>query len=363
MRYKWGRVRIFGATLLLGFAACADLQQAAGGGDSTGGDEAGSASASPTGGEGTTAASAADAGSTASTPGSSGSSDDGGSDSGDTGPAPSQCWDDDPAAWSVEPLDTTLLDDGVLQDAALDGDGLRLVYAAGPIQAPSWFIAERASLDEPFAGAAPIAPWATTAPGLFGMRFAAEDQLTMILAEQVQRSRRMQRDWLVPEPATFDGALVAVPEPTIWFDDGLRIAFDLVHGPPIEGQATPIPYLATRDDLLQPFGGVERIRIADWGDDVPVLCTVPSRDGEHLLLGGAHPVVWTAPTSELVGSLDIWYARRGDDGDWVDPVRINAGNQRTREACPTSVTVDGCTMVVRWWSPQDTDVAFAIVSR
>lgn len=294
-----------------------------------------------------------------------GSSDD---DGGSTGEAPTQCWDEDPAAWTAVEFDTTPFADDAddVVGLALDRTGLRLAYAVESGATRTGFIATRATRQDPFPAGEAIGQWAVDVPDLGGFRFTGVDELLSLLNEDSQIATSAFADglWWPPELVTYDEAPVGLVGTPAFFGDGLSMMVDVLDTDVTEGEPVYRPYETSREDMRSPFGEFKEVIMPGWSEDTPILCVIPSPDGEHIVFGGAFPAVWSDSDQALQSALDIWYARRQDDGSWGDLAEIEVASHDERLACPLSVTEDGCMMTVRYFDLDGTGGSeYALVTR
>ncbi len=265
-----------------------------------------------------------------------------------SGGEPVSCWGADPTAWQVDEFDVSQLTGGKIGGLALSGDGLSLVYVSVGTMGRTGYIAVRDGLSDPFVGGEVIAPWATDAAGLGGFRFAGGSaRLGFLLDGDLYTSERDGRDWETPVPLAFETPIDVLVSPTHFFDDALGVMLDVADGAPDGGNPTLVAYEARRDDTSSPMGPRTRIDMPGWSDDTPLLCALPSPDGQSVIFGGAFPSVWSDPEDTLASALDIWISQREGDETWGEPVEVDALSHEDLLSCPTSVTDDGCLMTIR----------------
>ena len=272
------------------------------------------------------------------------------SDGGSDGAAPTNCWEADPTTWEVDVLDLSELAGGQATGAALSGDGLSLVYVVPGDVGSTAYIAERSRRSDPFVGGEPVGPWATDVEETGNYRFAAAlDRLSLVRDGAVHTSDREGDVWADPVLLSFEMPIdVTIGTPS-FFDDGLGVMLDLADGPPDAGNPTLIAYEARRDDTSSTMGARTRIAMPGWPDDTPLLCALASPDGQTVIFGGAYPSVWSDPDDTLTSALDIWISQRVDEQTWEAPVEVDALSHDDVLSCPTSVTDDGCQVIIRHW--------------
>ena len=271
---------------------------------------------------------------------SSASTDD--SSTGDSSGGDVGCWDKDPTQWDVETLDVSAVHGDSPRAMAISGDGLSLVYQATEGALPGVFIAERSGLGEEFSGGVLVADWAADATLFTEVRFAGPGFLALKDDDVVSTSRLSGGLWWAPEAVAFDEPPTVLTGGPRFFDDLRGMMIDIADGP----NGTLIAYETRRVNTDQPFGGFTRINMPRWSSDTPLLCPVPSPDGEHVFFGGAFPATWSSPADELNSALDVWYAPRNASGAWDEPIEIDVVSNEAVETCPGSITDDGCTMIL-----------------
>lgn len=351
MRWIW-----FGAVVLCGcFFDPSEAEPSTSEETDDGGTESSGSTASGDATTTTTATSAMSSSATSSGPGSSTSDGTTGSgSSSETGipDPPTSCLDRD-RGWQITTVNLAGLAGETPRGLSLSPDGLQLYYAAGPEAATVPYVAERFDRSSEFLGGQPVAGWDPSGGPVSQPRFGADaTQFVARVDLRIHVAKFQQGTW---------SPTVEVPLglPDILSDPGLDAdgaTLTFIHRETLEGDPVWAPYIVTSENLDGSFDTPERIEIPSMTLDNAILCPFPTADASQLLFGGSFPETWDSGEQ---GDLDVFVADREGNG-WGEARRLEALSHTDLQACPTSITADGCEVSLRYFAAPEDPPTFAL---
>lgn len=267
---------------------------------------------------------------------------------------PTSCLDRE-RGWQIDPVDLSALTGETPRGLSLAPDGLRLYYAAGAVDETVPHVAERFDRSSAFIGGQALAGWDGSGGAVSQPRL--DEGATQLFARVDQRIHmaKFQRGEWSPSVEVALGLDDILSDPGL-SANGLELAF--IHRETLDRGAVSIwaPYVSGRANVDDEFGTPARLQIPSMTLDHAILCPVLSAEGDQVLFSGSFPATWE---TGVVGDLDVFVADREGTG-WNRARRLQALSSADLQACPTSITEDGCEVSLRYFAEPDDPPTFAL---
>lgn len=277
---------------------------------------------------------------------------------GSSGDAPVEsCWGSD-AEWNTDELDLADLGAPSPDALVLSPDGLTLWFAAGPPEARVPYESSRPDRNANFGAGTPVAGWPAE-PSIAQPRLAHEVGKAIARVEgELWAALLDGGTWGGLESIKFEGLNGALSDPSL-SSDGETLLF--VHQELYEKTQGLIwvPHMAQWPELSAPPSNATPLLLPTFQRAHAQLCPAISPDSRHLLLGSSYPETWS---SGIQGDLDIFSSDATGIG-WTEPERIPALSSTDLNACPTSMTSDGCSVIIRYFDTPFTGATFVLGHR